>query len=271
LLNDFFAMIFMDSAQAHEQWAQDAAENLQNDLLCGEGGMISAEPARKIRELAELAADNAGFVKLLCEARLPEIQGHLDAVPKFKSAYRGYLARFGDRCLGELKLESLTLHEDPLPLLRSVGRLARLSFCDTDPIRSEVDSGERRSAQRADNALAGHPLRRRLFRWVLRHARARVRDRENLRFERTRLFGHVRRVFVELGRRLHAEGHLSEARDIFFLEIDELLGYLAGSATTTKLKPLVLLRQAEFAEYRTEEPPPGFHDPWAGLRRLPLG
>ena len=84
-----------------------------------------------------------------------------------------------------------------------------------------------------------------------------MRDRENLRFERTRLFGHVRRVFVELGRRLHAEGQLSEARDIFFLEIDELLGYLAGSATTTKLKPLVVLRQAEFAEYRTGEPPPG--------------
>jgi len=50
---------------------------------------------------------------------------------------------------------------------------------------------------------------------------------------------------------------LHEARDIFFLEIDELLGYLAGSATTTKLKPLVHLRQAEFAEYRTGEPPPG--------------
>src|SRR4029077_13573242 len=121
----------------------------------------------------------------------------------------------------------------------------------------ESTLGERRSAEaQVDSALASHPLRRLLFRWVLRHARARVRDRENLRFERTRLFGHVRRVFVELGRRLHAEGQLSEARDIFFLEIDELLGYLAGSATTTKLKPLVLLRQAEFAEYRTEEPPP---------------
>jgi pyruvate,water dikinase len=96
-----------------------------------------------------------------------------------------------------------------------------------------------------------------LFRWVLRHASARVRDRENLRFERTRLFGHVRRVFLELGRRLHAAGHLSEARDIFFLEIDELLSCIAGNAITTKLKPLVLLRQAEFAEYRTGEPPPG--------------
>src|SRR6185369_1525810 len=122
----------------------------------------------------------------------------------------------------------------------------------------ESTLGERPKAEtRVDNALAGHPLRRLLFHWVLRHARTRVRDRENLRFERTRLFGHVRRVFVELGRRLHAEGHLAEARDIFFLEIDELLGFLAGSATTTKLKPLVLLRQAQFAEYRNGEAPPG--------------
>ena len=54
--------------------------------------------------------------------------------------------------------------------------------------------------------VRGRPLRQILFGWVLRNARARVRDRENLRFERTRLFGRVRRIFVELGRRLAAEG-----------------------------------------------------------------
>ena len=56
--------------------------------------------------------------------------------------------------------------------------------------------------QRVHAALRFRPLGRLLFHWVLRHARARVRDRENLRFERTRLFGRVRRIFVELGRRL---------------------------------------------------------------------
>ena len=38
---------------------------------------------------------------------------------------RSYLAKFGDRCLDELKLESATLHDDPLPLQRSIGEFAR--------------------------------------------------------------------------------------------------------------------------------------------------
>ena len=105
-------------------------------------------------------------------------------------------------------------------------------------------------------ALDGHPLRWLLLRWVLRHARARVRDRENLRFERTRVFGRVRRIFVELGRRLQEQGQLAESRDVFFLEVEELLGTAAGTRPREELKELVVRRQAEFAAYRAEPPPP---------------
>ena len=57
---------------------------------------------------------------------------------------------------------------------------------------------------------------------------ARVRDRENLRLERTRLFGRVRRIFLELGRRLHALDLLDDPRDIFYLEVDEVLAFVDG-------------------------------------------
>jgi pyruvate,water dikinase len=90
---------------------------------------------------------------------------------------------------------------------------------------------------------------------VLRSARARVRDRENLRFERTRLFGRVRAIFVELGRKLHALDLLEHPRDIFYLEKDEILGFVDGTTSTTDLKGLVALRKAEFDRFREMEPP----------------
>ena len=111
-------------------------------------------------------------------------------------------------------------------LLRSVGQLARSrasNGVDRPPI-GKADA-RRRAEARVHQALARHPLRRVLFRLVVRHTRARVRDRENLRFERTRLFGHVRQVFVELGQRLHAESHLSEARDTFSCSNPPFLDY----------------------------------------------
>jgi pyruvate,water dikinase len=94
-----------------------------------------------------------------------------------------------------------------------------------------------------------------LFGWVLRNTRSRVRDRENLRFERTRLFGRVRQIFLEIGRRFHALDLLEEPRDIFYLEIDEALGFIDGTTSTTNLKGLVALRKDEFARYRIIEPP----------------
>ena len=81
---------------------------------------------------------------------------------------------------------------------------------------------------------------------MLRHARARVRDRENLRLERTRLFGRVRRIFLELGRRLTALNLLENPRDIFYLEVDEALAFVEGRATTTALRDLVSIRRREF-------------------------
>jgi pyruvate,water dikinase len=90
-----------------------------------------------------------------------------------------------------------------------------------------------------------------IFRRVLRHARHRVRDRENLRFERTRLFGRVRRIFVEMGRRFYADGLLAAPRDIFYLTLDEALGFGDGTSATTDLRGLVALRRAEFERWHT--------------------
>jgi len=45
-------------------------------------------------------------------------------------------------------------------------------------------------------------------------------------------------------------------RDIFYLEVEEVLGYVQGYATCTELKGLVALRRREFESYAGQEPPP---------------
>jgi pyruvate,water dikinase len=82
-----------------------------------------------------------------------------------------------------------------------------------------------------------------------------VRDRENLRFERTRLFGRVRRIFLEIGKRFYADNLLEDPRDIFFLEQAEIFGFVEGTSTCTDLKGLVAVRQAEFARFKEGEAP----------------
>jgi len=254
LINDFLCMIFYGVLRKlTAKWCGDTTGSLQNDLLCGAGGMISAEPAARVRRLAELARAEPGLPDLLCDAPIADIEAALDQAPRFRDEYHAYLDKFGDRCTEELKLESATLYDDPLMLLRSVGDLARRPLEEARP-NIEADL-RRRAEDKTSAALRGHPLRRILFNWVLRNARDRVRDRENLRFERTRLFGRVRLIFVEMGRKLHALDLLDAPRDIFYLDLNEILGFVDGTATCTDLKGLAALREAEFERYRQSDPP----------------
>ncbi|RYG31201.1 phosphoenolpyruvate synthase, partial [bacterium] len=94
------------------------------------------------------------------------------------------------------------------------------------------------------------------FNYVLRQARDRVRSRENLRFERTRLFGRVRAILRELGHRLHADGILDDPQDVFYLEIGEILGAWEATGTTAGFSQLARQRRAEFDEYEVTEAPP---------------
>ena len=78
LVNDFFAMIYfgvlgrLDRALAAEARRRRSA----NDLLCGEGGIISTEPARRVMALARPRAASPELSDLL--AREPDDRAVLE-------------------------------------------------------------------------------------------------------------------------------------------------------------------------------------------------
>jgi pyruvate,water dikinase len=252
LINDFFAMIYYGLLRTLvKKWCDDQASSLQNNLLAGQGAIISEEPARRLVKMAELAKGNSDLIATLETGNWTQIQRMLTGHPELGQQFRSYLDQFGDRCLEELKLETVTLGDDPVTLARSIGRLARQDFRQTTKPVSAIDL--RIAAERQALAKLG-PIRRFVFKQVLVQARARIRDRENLRFERTRVFGRVRRIFVQLGRRLHASGQLEEDRDIFYLTYEEALAFVEGTAVTTSLSELANLRKKEFETYQKSSP-----------------
>lgn len=249
LVNDFFAMIFHGVfRKLTERWCADANGMLANDAIRGQGHIISLEPAARVREMARVAAAHPELVSALREAPVAKAIRVAREYSEFSALFDAYLAKFGDRCLEELKLESETLHEDPLVLLRNIGEVASAASIADTP-RTDAPSAQK-AEEKMRTALGGSPLRRWTLFWVMRQARKRVGNRENLRFERTRLFGAIRRLFLEAGRRLQAIGRLDDARDIFYLELGEILAFNDGTATTTDLRSLSAVRKQEFTAYR---------------------
>jgi len=247
LVNDFLAMIFYGVLRSLcVKWAGDASGSLQNELLLDCGEIISAEPPRRIMRMAELAAAVPGLPEILVDPQiLPSRKiAALRVSKELDAAFEAYLADFGDRCLEELKLESPTVRDDPGSLLSSIGAMA---------IRPPAPPQE---AQPTVGVPPMPFLKRVIFQYVLCHARARVRSRENLRFERTRLFGRVRAILRAIGERLHADGVLKDPHHIFYLELGEILAISEITATTENLDRLAEQRREEFAIYAATADPP---------------
>lgn len=225
LINDFFAMIWFGVLQKLcARWVPDVP-NLHNDLLCGSRDIISTGPIHACMAIARAVnADPAArmmFVdhqpeairSMLKEARAPRVQQMVD----------DYLKRFGERCVGELKLETVSYAQDPVRFI-NVLRSYVLNDITESNVRTDTDAGLRARAEEAlNNGLRGRPMKRRILRYVLGRARDLVSARENLRFERTRGFGMVRKMCSAVGVRWAQEGHLADGRDVFLLDLSEVL------------------------------------------------
>jgi pyruvate,water dikinase len=242
LVNDFLCMIaFGASRKLMQRWGGATGVEKHNAIMIGQGDIISAEPARRIAHMGQLASRDPQLAAALADGAPAALRNH----PELTKEIDEYVAKFGDRCAEELKLESVTLAEDPQPLYAAIAAAAR---------RPAAVSHDRSAPDEA--LITGHPIKNVIATKVVSLAKARVRDRENLRFERTRIFGRARRLFLAMGRQLHGMNALDDPRDVFLLTTNELLGAIEGFGTTMDLKGLASVRRQEMTEHARHPDPP---------------
>ena len=243
LVNDFFAMIAYGLLKKKlVQWGVDAGGTMQNDVLVGVGNIVSAEPMRRLAELAEIVRGDSALRARLENSPDADFLAAIDGHPAFAATWRAYLGKFGGRCMGELKLETVTYDMDPTPLLKMLrGYVSVPPPQPSKPLTPDL------------SALNGHPLRRFLFNRLRAAARRYVSNRENLRFERTRLFAVIRRIMLAFGDRLVANGFIDAPRDVFYLTFPEVLGYAGGCADAKGFRNAVAARRAQFDAYEKME------------------
>ncbi|MBK8539767.1 MAG: hypothetical protein IPL60_07150 [Ardenticatenia bacterium] len=266
ILSDFMAMIFFGVlSRLSERWLADTPQ-IHGELLAAEGSMESLAPLRRVAELAALVRGREDLRDLF-HRPAAEVWTRLRSDPLLAAVgarFQDYLDRYGDRCMNELKLEEPNLRDDPARLVRMVVAAAGRSGD-----RGAGDGQGRRLA--AEARVARLPWgRRTVYRWVLGNARRYVRDRENQRFVRSRVFGRLRRLFGALGDHFVRAGRLDTSADIFYLTVEEAWSEVTGTAISLDLRGLVRLRRAEYAGFRNESWPERFETVgppyWGALR-----
>lgn len=251
LINDFKTMVFSGVLRKLlGKWCGDDA-GLYNQLIAGETDIVSLKPTLMMQEMALLVTQDGAMVSLLKTGSVKAILAAMEDKTELQQKYLEYLAVYGDRCISELKLESQNLRQNPEPLFRAIGNLAandlragqQEKLLQAKKLRSQAE-------MHLKARLKGKPLKTKLLMWLVKGTRACVKSREDLRFQRTRVFGRVRELYLAIADYLVSYQVLHAKEDIFFLHKDEINDYIYASAVTVNLKPMIELRKREYAKYQ---------------------
>jgi rifampicin phosphotransferase len=172
-----------------------------------------------------------------------------------QEALRRYLDRYGHQ-IYSLDFAVPTLGEDPLPVLLSLKSLVRSPGRDVRARQAEVARERERLV--AQTARSLDPIRRTLFRRVLRLAQRFGPYREESLFYLGAAWPTLRRLALELGRRLAAAGSLLAPADVFYLRTEELVTASTDRAASRGMPELarVARERRELREVRTRLHPP---------------
>ena len=177
LMNDMYAFLFTALSGKRNK---EQLSNLSN--------LASMEPALAMNALAETAR-----------------QKGMDS-DAYRTQKAKYLNDFGDRCLGELKLETRTYRTNPELVDLYVERLLASGGATLE-----------RPASAAHASRTWNPF--------VRRAKVGIRNREISRLNRTRLYGFARTIFTEIGNAFYEMDLLDDPLDVFYLYIPELETY----------------------------------------------
>jgi phosphohistidine swiveling domain-containing protein len=228
ITNDFEAMIFYGLLKKLTPEGVSA-----NDLLSGEGDITSTALISELMQLAQEVPNE--FMNSTPEEAY--------AFLKNSAKFNHYLEKYGVRCINEMKLESIPIKDDPLFCVSAIQNF----------LRTGIPEPKENLRQKAEELLTTKkkPL---LYNWILNNARKAIRNRENQRFARTQAYSLVRTLVLAIGGQWHKKEILSQPRDIFYLELDEIWSYIEGTSTCVNLKGLIELRKQEFQAYTQENP-----------------
>ncbi|MFQ5788697.1 MAG: PEP/pyruvate-binding domain-containing protein, partial [Thermodesulfobacteriota bacterium] len=260
ITNDFEAMIFYGLLKTLTvKWGLDPSGVLQNDLLCGEGGIKSTQVTTQLfyiaREIEKYTQLKSAFLEVSAQEALSILRSN-KAFFKINEKFKRYLKEYGVRSINEMKLESIPIKDNPIFCIATIQNYLR----NTVPDPTKQEKHERAIRQKAESDLQQKLKNQKIFliipklglyRWVLNNARRAIKNRENQRFCRTEAYSLIRTIMRAIGRQWQDKGIIDNAEDIFYLEIDEIGSFIEGKPLCKDFKKQIALRKKEFERYET--------------------
>lgn len=247
IVNDFYVM--MTNGACLRMLMKSGIERPEEFLslfLSGNNQLASMQPTIALQALAERVGKEEDLQRLVQGLRSDVDELVKSKFPDFHKRASAFIHAFGDRTIGELKLETITMRIDPIVFYKYLRNLLGASI-------KGVGQGQLREKAVSD-LKEKLSLRTGWFGWrawrKLKELEKAIGNREAMRLERTRLFGMYRSIYLAMAAYYVNENKLESARDIFYLSEMEILNlqHEDGKGIMEKTKS----RKNEFEAYKKE-------------------
>lgn len=253
IINDFYVM--MNNGSVRRKLVKAGIvepEEFLSRYLSSDQEIESTQPTKAMLQLAGIARQQPALQALILQLP-PDLHQQLaQAYPDFFREVTEFIGQYGDRTVGELKLETMTMRRQPLIFYKYL----RNYLQPDTPLPESITENRlsREARQKLKEILQKHsPFFRKSLWKSLGKLQQAIRYRESLRLERTRLFGMYRTLYLAMGQRLQEAGCLQEAEEVFYLSEEEIAQLL--KAPDTHSADLIGKRKEKFARYKGEEVP----------------
>lgn len=254
LINDLMTFKSFDWVQKGIERRKLGSKDLANDLISGIHQSESEISIIEVLKLKDEILSNPSLVELFEKSSelIWEVMNS-DELGGFSSRIKKHIDRFGDRTLGELKLENPSFRKEPWRFmdllkgqLKSAGNLADYT--------KKQQQNHIISTDLMTKAHRWWSPRSHFFKYAIRTAAYGTRNREDMRFCRTRIYGAVKDIYGEIGLQLHKLELIEHANDIFYLNSEEISA-ISKSNEKKSMKAQIEERKVEFARDANAELP----------------
>jgi pyruvate,water dikinase len=223
-------------------------------LLQGQDNMSLAAD-RALYALSRDALSSSEVMRVLGSAAPNEVVEQLGTFEDgrtFLAKFDAYLDEYGRRTSMFINVSATSWIEDPSPLLAALQDAVRQPGRDPEAELAALAEERERLTDEARNRLVGFPEAvQGQFEFLLVAARqGTVMQEDHNYWIDTQVMYEVRRVVLEMGRRLVANGGLESTEDVFHLRVEEL------DELSADLRSIVVERVAELAAFSGVTSPP---------------
>ncbi len=254
LINDLMTFKSFDWVQKGIERRKLGSKDLANDLI---SGIHQSESEISIIEVLKLKDEilNDPILVELFDKNTESIWEVIetDELRGFSSRIKKHIDRFGDRTLAELKLENPSFRKEPWKFMD----LLKGQLKSTSSLTDYTNKQQQHLIVSTDLIKKAHRWwspRSYFFKYAIRTAAYGTRNREDMRFCRTRIYGAVKDIYGEIGLRFRKLGLIEHPNDIFYLNSEEIRAICKSDGekpVTTQIEK----RKIEFLRDTTAELP----------------